>query len=71
MAKNPATFAGSAEAFATAEELGQTLHLTAETIILWARKFPDFPHLVLPSGFLRFRPTEVEAWLRNFHREEK
>jgi hypothetical protein len=69
--KHPATFAGSAEAYVTAEELGNVLHLSAETVIVWSRKFQDFPHLILPSGFLRFRPSEVEMWLRNFHREEK
>jgi hypothetical protein len=66
--KHPATFAGSAEAYVTAEELGNVLHLSAETVIVWSRKFQDFPHLILPSGFLRFRPSEVEMWLRNFHR---
>jgi hypothetical protein len=71
MAKHPATFAGSAETFVTAEELGNVLHLSAETLIIWSRKFPDFPCLVLPSGFLRFRPSEVERWLHTFHREEK
>jgi hypothetical protein len=69
--KHPATFAGSAETFVTAEELGQILHLSAETLIIWSRKFSDFPHLSLPSGALRFRTSEVETWLRNFRREEK
>jgi hypothetical protein len=66
MAKYPATFAGSAETYVTAEELGKILHLSAETLIIWSRKFPDFPCLTLPSGFLRFRPSEVEKWLRSF-----
>ena len=69
--KHPATFAGSDETYVTAQELGKVLHLSAETLIIWTRKFPDFPHLILPSGFLRFRPSEVERWLHTFRREEK
>ena len=66
--KHPATFAGSDETYVTAQELGKVLHLSAETLIIWSRKFQDFPCLILPSGLLRFRATEVEAWLRNFHK---
>jgi hypothetical protein len=68
MAKHPATFAGSAETYVTAEELGNVLHLSAETLIIWSRKFPDFPCLTLPSGAVRFRPSEVESWLRTFNK---
>jgi hypothetical protein len=66
--KHPARFAGSAEAYVTAQELGKVLHLSAETLIIWSRKFPDFPRLTLPSGFLRFRPSEVERWLGSFNK---
>ena len=70
MPKHPATFAGSVEAYVTAEELGNILHLSAETLGIWGKRFSDFPHLTLPNGALRFRPSEVEAWLRNFRKEE-
>jgi hypothetical protein len=69
--RRPATFAGSADAYVTAEELGNVLHLNAGTLVIWSKKYSDFPHLTLPSGALRFRPSEVETWLRTFRREEK
>lgn len=46
----------------TAREIAEHLGLSSETVLAWVRagKLPAFR---LPSGQLRFREAEVEAWL--------
>jgi excisionase family DNA binding protein len=46
----------------TARELGDLLHVSPETILRWHRA-GELPALRLPSGAIRFRPAEIEAWL--------
>lgn len=46
----------------TAREVSENLALTTETVLAWVRsgKLPAFR---LPSGQLRFRQAELDAWL--------
>jgi hypothetical protein len=69
MEHKPVNFAGSDEPFVTLEEIARTLHLSADTLAIWARRYPSFPRLTLPGGGLRVRTTEVEAWLLSFRKE--
>ena len=46
----------------TAREVAEDLALSSETVLSWARsgKLPAFR---LPSGQLRFREADLDAWL--------
>jgi excisionase family DNA binding protein len=48
----------------TARELADELGLSAETVLRWTRtgRLPGFR---LPSGQLRYRRDEIEAWLND------
>ena len=46
----------------TARNLADHLGLSPETILAWTRS-GDLPGFRLPSGQLRYRQGEVEAWL--------
>lgn len=63
------TIGGSSEPYLRLEEISQNLNVSADTLSTWARRFPSFPRLQLPGGALRVQASEVEAWLKNFHRE--
>jgi hypothetical protein len=54
---------GSSEPYVRPEVLSEFLGVKPDTLCDWARRYPDFPHLALP-GSLRFRVSEVEAWLK-------
>ena len=73
--KHPATFAGSAEAYVTAEELGNVLHLSAETLIIWSalekhltryQKDPEAAKAAVHNGEsappASFPEPELAAW---------
>lgn len=47
----------------TAEEIGERLRLTADTVLKWARE-GTIPSIKLSPKVLRFDPSEVEAALR-------
>jgi predicted site-specific integrase-resolvase len=68
MNRNLTAFTGSTELYVTAEELGARLRVHRDTIAGWTKKYPDLPHITLPNGSLRFRPSEVEAWLKKFQK---
>ncbi len=46
----------------TAREVGDLLGVSAETVLRWTRR-GDLPALRLPSGALRYREPELDAWL--------
>jgi excisionase family DNA binding protein len=46
----------------TARQVGEHLGLEAATVTAWVRE-GKLPAFRLPSGQLRFRSSEVEAWL--------
>ena len=54
------------ERLLTARELGELLGFSAATIVDWAEaeRIPSFK----VGGRLRFRPSEVEAWLEEGRR---
>jgi hypothetical protein len=54
---------GSSEPYVKPAELAQLLDVRAETILDWARHYPDFPCIHLP-GTIRIRVSEVMDWLR-------
>jgi hypothetical protein len=70
MEHTSANFAGSDEPFVTLEEIARTLHLRADTLAIWARRYPSFPRLIIPGGRLRVRTSEVEAWLLSFEKDD-
>ena len=55
------------ERLLTARELADLLGMSASTILDWheAGRIPSFK---LPTGPVRFRPSEVEAWLEECRR---
>ena len=57
------TIDGSSEPYVRPEDLAKILNVKPDTIGDWARRYEDFPHLVLP-GSLRMRVSEVESWLK-------
>jgi len=69
MSQNLLSPTSSAEQYVTAEEIGSRFHLHPDTVAGWTRKYSDLPHTTLPNGSLRFRLSEVEAWLKKFNRE--
>ena len=46
----------------TAREVAERLALTPETVLSWQRT-GKIPAIRLPSGQIRFRPEEIDAWL--------
>jgi hypothetical protein len=62
MEQKPIIIDGSNEPFVKLEDLARMLNVKAETISDWARRYEDFPHLLLP-GSIRVRVSEVTAWL--------
>ena len=46
----------------TAREVAGMLGVSTETILRWTRK-GEVPAVKLPSGQIRFREAEIEAWL--------
>lgn len=46
----------------TAREVAENLALTPETVLNWQRT-GKLPAIKLPSGQIRFRPDELDAWL--------
>ena len=46
----------------TAREVAETLALTPETVLAWQRD-GKLPAIKLPSGQIRFKQEELEAWL--------
>lgn len=46
----------------TAREVAEDLALVPETVLAWARE-GKLPRIVLPSGQIRFRPADMDAWL--------
>lgn len=53
----------------TAEEAGDLLHVTDETVRRWA-KDKRIAHIVLPSGQRRYRRSDIEAILRGVEPDE-
>jgi hypothetical protein len=60
--EKPIIIDGSSEPYVRLEDLAKTLAVKAETISDWCRRYPNFPHIMLP-GSIRVRVSEVEAWL--------
>lgn len=46
----------------TAREVAENLALTPETVLAWQRD-GKLPAIRLPSGQIRFRSEELDAWL--------
>ena len=46
----------------TAREVADLLGVSAETVLRWTRR-GELPAIRLPSGAIRFREAEIEAWL--------
>lgn len=46
----------------TARALADMLDVTPATVLRWSRR-GDLPALRLPSGQIRYRPAEIDAWL--------
>ena len=46
----------------TAAEVAEWLGFSPETVLRWTRR-GELPALKLPGGPIRFRQSEVEAWL--------
>jgi hypothetical protein len=55
---------GSDEPYVRPEDLSKILNVKPDTIGDWARRYEDFPCLILP-GSIRMRVSEVEKWLKN------
>jgi excisionase family DNA binding protein len=47
----------------TARALAERLGVSSETVLRWTRR-GELPAIRLPSGAIRFREAEVEAWLQ-------
>jgi hypothetical protein len=60
----PIIIDGSSEPYVRLEDLARVLSIKSETLSDWCRRYPNFPHLMLP-GSIRVRVSEVEAWLEN------
>ena len=48
--------------FLTARQVGDLLGFSTETILRWTRR-GDLPAHRLPGGALRYRETDIDAWL--------
>jgi len=46
----------------TARHVAELLGVSAETVLRWTRR-GDLPALRLPGGAIRYRETELDAWL--------
>jgi predicted DNA-binding transcriptional regulator AlpA len=60
--EKPIIIDGSSEPYIRTEDLAKMLNVKPQTIGDWCRRYPDFPHILLP-GSIRVRVSEVEAWL--------
>lgn len=49
-------------ALMTARDVADVLAVSTETVLRWTRR-GELPGIRLPSGALRYRPEEVEAWI--------
>ncbi len=47
----------------TAREVAELLGVCAETVLRWVRR-SELPVIRLPGGAIRFRWSEIEAWLQ-------
>ena len=50
------------ERLLTAREVAELLGVSTETVLRWTRA-GDLPAIRLPGGAIRYRPSELEAWL--------
>jgi excisionase family DNA binding protein len=50
------------ERLLTARQLAEALGVSPHTVLDWAQR-GEVPSFKLPNGAVRFRPSEVEAWL--------
>jgi excisionase family DNA binding protein len=50
------------ERLLTSRDLAEFLHVSPETILRWTRR-GELPAIKLPGGAIRFRETDLEAWL--------
>jgi excisionase family DNA binding protein len=46
----------------TAREVGEVLGVASETILRWSRA-GKLPAIRLPSGAIRYREADIDAWL--------
>lgn len=46
----------------TARAVAELLDVSAETVLRWTRR-GELPAVRLPSGAIRYRPDELDAWL--------
>ena len=46
----------------TAREVGERLGVSTETVLRWTRR-GDLPGFRLPGGALRYRESDLSAWL--------
>jgi excisionase family DNA binding protein len=46
----------------TARQVGETLGVSPETVLRWTRR-GELPAIRLPGGAIRYRATDLEAWL--------
>lgn len=46
----------------TAREVAELLNVSAETVLRWTRR-GNLPAIRLPSGALRYRGDDLDAWL--------
>ena len=65
----PVEIDGSFEPYLTVEQLAEILKIRPRTVADWTKRFVDMPVLSLP-GSLRFRASEVIAWLKSREKEE-
>jgi excisionase family DNA binding protein len=49
-------------ALLTVRKVADLLSVSSETVLRWTRR-GDLPAIRLPGGALRYRETEIEAWL--------
>ena len=46
----------------TARQVAELLDVSAETILRWTRR-GELPAIQLPGGAIRYRRTDLDAWL--------
>ena len=54
----------------TARELADTLGVSAETVLRWARR-GVLPAVRLPGGAVRFRPETLDEWIARQERQPR
>ena len=65
----PVEIDGSVEPYLTVEQLAEILKIKPRTVADWTKRFVDMPVVTLP-GSLRFRASDVIAWLKSHKKEE-